>query len=298
MSGGTPTWERVKRLDAAAAVAEVNERTGAGLRYEGPAPGGNVGAGYVRWPDGRASVLTWRPAGQVAHEELVADILGVARRHGLPVPAYELITEITGAVVIVQERLPGSVTHPVDAPAVAAMIDVNRRCRGVLASRSDIPAPELYLTGDGPGFCLHEPLARHNRRSARLLGWVRDVGASAPARLAGDDLVHCDFQPMNVLRDAAGVVTGIVDWDAASRGDARFDLVVLRFGLHGVSGDVATRDLLAGPVDELLAEVLRPEELRWYWAHMSLRMVDWAIRHFTAADVDDWLTFAERRAYD
>lgn len=54
----------------------------------------------------------------------------------------------------------------------------------------------------------------------------------------------------------------------------------------------------AGPVDELLAEELRPEELRWYWAHMSLRMVDWAIRHYTPADVDEWITFAERRACD
>jgi hypothetical protein len=28
---------------------------------------------------------------------------------------------------------------------------------------------------------------------------------------------------------------------------------------------------------------------------MSLRMTDWTIRHFTAAQVDHWLELAERR---
>lgn len=28
------------------------------LAYDGPCPGGQVGAAYVRWPDGRRSVLT------------------------------------------------------------------------------------------------------------------------------------------------------------------------------------------------------------------------------------------------
>jgi hypothetical protein len=33
--------------------------------------------------------------------------------------------------------------------------------------------------------------------------------------------------------------------------------------------------------------------LRGYWAHMSLRMVDWMIRHHDADLVDTWLTVAE-----
>jgi hypothetical protein len=33
--------------------------------------------------------------------------------------------------------------------------------------------------------------------------------------------------------------------------------------------------------------------LRGYWAHMSLRMVDWVIRHYDESHVDTWLTVAE-----
>ena len=52
-----------------------------------------------------------------------------------------------------------------------------------------------------------------------------------PECLTGDGLVHYDFHPENVLVDARGTVTGIVDWDAASRGNGDFDLYTLRFDL-------------------------------------------------------------------
>ncbi len=31
------------------------------------------------------------------------------------------------------------------------------------------------------------------------------------------------------------------------------------------------------------------------WAHISLRMVDWAIRHFPAGQVDSWVELAQQR---
>ena len=52
-------------------------------------------------------------------------------------------------------------------------------------------------------------------------------------------------------------------------------------------------------LDELTGEILDsfPAKLLLpAWAHMSLRMVDWAIRHFTPADVDLWLDLAKQRA--
>ena len=89
------SWDRVPRL----ATAQIAERLG--LTYEGPCAGGEVGAAYVRWPDGRRSVLTGgSPAG--------AAMVGIARAAGLPVARYELVTEIAGAPVVVQERLAGT----------------------------------------------------------------------------------------------------------------------------------------------------------------------------------------------
>ena len=42
--------------------------------------------------------------------------------------------------------------------------------------------------------------------------------------------------------------------------------------------------------DQLPAELLAPA-----WAHMSLRMADWAIRHFGPAEVPYWPDLAETR---
>lgn len=45
-------------------------------------------------------------------------------------------------------------------------------------------------------------------------------------------------------------------------------------------------------LDAFPEHILRPA-----WAHMSLRMADWAIRHFTPVDVEHWLDLAEQRAH-
>ncbi|WP_328815954.1 phosphotransferase family protein [Nonomuraea cypriaca] len=237
------------------------------LTYEGPCPGGQVGAAYVRWPDGHRSVLTGGPD--------VSELLSVARAAGIPVPAYELVHP----PVIVQELLPGVTAREPTAATVQSMIEINRRCRGLLAGRTDLPGMRLHLREDGPGFCLHGSLRAYDSRTRRLLAEVEEIGRAFPDTLEGDDLVHTDFHPENVLVDAAGRVTGVIDWDGATRGDADFDLFTLRFDLArrapGLHVDVPDRVALL------------------YWAHMSLRMVDWAIRHFPASDVTLWLDVAK-----
>lgn len=148
----------------------------------------------------------------------------------------------------------------------------------------------LYLCDDGPGFCLHGPLRRHGRRTRLLDEWVAAVAAEHPDDLlAGHDAVHFDFHPGNVLA-SDGSVTGVVDWDGAARGDRALDLVTLRFGVHGASADPAVPRRLDALLDAVPEAVLRR-----CWAHMSLRMVDWAIRHFAHEDIEHWLDLAERR---
>src|SRR5437764_1971594 len=90
-------------------------------------------------------------------------------------------------------------------------------------------------------------------------------------RLAGADAVHMDFHPGNLLA-SGGAITGVVDWDGAARGDRRFDLVTLRFGIHAQETDPGVTQRLDAVLDSLPEDILRPT-----WAHMSLRMVDWAI---------------------
>jgi aminoglycoside phosphotransferase (APT) family kinase protein len=273
----------VAKLDARQLLLEVNERSGAGLTFVGRAAAGEVGAGFVRWPDGREGVLT-RGFGSLDDLRRTARVLDAARSDGLPVPQYELLTEVTDGVAVVQQRLPGRPPEVIDRALLEAMIALADRFAGL---GTDLPVPSMYLLESGPGFCLHESLQRYDGRTRRLLDWVREVGRAEPGGMTGDDLVHLDFHTGNVLVDEAGELTGIVDWDGIGRGDRRFGLVTLRF-------DAESR-LPLDWFDELLDNALDPAVLRLYWAHMSLRMVDWSIRHHTPSDTTRWLDFAETR---
>jgi len=273
----TEAWPRSARLDAPHVLDRIAEITGVRLVLEGPAPGGEVGAAYVRWPDGRRSVLT-------EGRSRTGPLVDRARAAGVPTARHELAAHIDGVRVIVQQRLPGTPPATVDATLVRQMITVTDRLAGLLAADPAPKPADLYLTSDGPGFCLHEPLAAHSPRTARLLDWIHEVGAAGSAMI-GDDLVHLDFHPGNVLVDR-GRLTGVIDWDGATRGDRHLDLVTLRFVLAGQAPH------LVPLVDARLAAISERRR-RTYWAHMSLRQVDWSIRHHDPATVDHWLDIAE-----
>ncbi|WP_020579554.1 aminoglycoside phosphotransferase family protein [Actinopolymorpha alba] len=294
MAHDDPALAPVSKLDAETLVAAVNHHAGVKLTLLGSAPGGQVGAAYVRWEDGHDGVLTRGPnpsEQSLRHLQLTAEVLQLARAKGIPVPAYDLIARLPDALAIVQERLAGSIPRHVDRNLLEAMVAFNERFASLLTDRPDVPSPDMYLRRSGPGFCVHESLVRYDARTRRLLGWVRDVGHNTSRTMAGDDLVHLDFHPGNVLVDDAGEITGVIDWDGIGRGDRGFALVTLRFDLASRAGDPAT----AGWLDDILDDLLDPDILRTYWAHMSLRMVDWSIRHYGPADVTHWLDFAATR---
>ncbi|MDX6262656.1 MAG: hypothetical protein QOH84_4344 [Kribbellaceae bacterium] len=284
-------WERVVRLDAEQVLGELNRRPGVRLILEGPCPGGQVGAAYVRWDDGRQSVLKWRPSTRLlTMQQGPLKVVEVLRAAGYPVPATELAVQVGDSVVTVQELLPGKPIERLDDSGLDQALALNELQAGQLAGHPGVPNPDLYLREDGPGFCLHGPLREFSSRSKVLDEWITGIDTGF---LAGDDAVHLDFHPGNLLA-VDGRLTGVIDWDGAARGDRRLDLVTLRFGVHAgdPAGDPASRVVqrLDAVLDTFPDEVLRP-----LWAHMSLRMVDWAIRHFPAHEVDHWLDLAEQR---
>lgn len=287
---GSVGWTQVARLDAPAVAEALHRRIGLRLEVEGLCAGGQVGAAIVRWPDGHRSVMKFRPAAsESAMSRGPVAVSEALRRRGYPAPKLELVEQVDDDVVFVLELLPGSRLAHVDAPMLEQLLALNEQQREALCALDDIPNWPLYLTDDGPGFCLHEPLRAYSARSARLLKWIAAVGEDSGSEVVGDDAVHGDFQPDNILA-LEGSVTGVVDWDGASRGDRRIDLVTLRFGIHRNRADPDVVTAMEAVLDQLPQVILRPA-----WAHMSLRMVDWAIRHFTAAEIDDWLDLAEQR---
>lgn len=290
---GGQDWPRVERLDAARMIAAIRERAGVRLRIAGPCPGGQVGASYVTWPDGHQSVLTWRPGTtpeRFRDEQLT--VLGALRAAGYPAPAAELVVPAgdgAAAIAVVWELLPGQPVRELTAGLLGQALRLIELHAGRLAGHREVPPFRLYLSGDGPGFCLHGPLRDGTARARRLHRWITEVAARHPSDiLDGDDAVHGDFQAANFLSDGAGL--RVVDWDGACRGDRRLDLVTLRFGMHGLPADPAAVRQADDLLDAIPARTLEP-----LWAHLSLRMADWSIRHFSPADTEHWLDLAETR---
>ncbi|GLY14071.1 hypothetical protein Kisp01_10870 [Kineosporia sp. NBRC 101677] len=284
-------WQRAEKLDAEGLAARLRIEHGVRLEVEGPCAGGEVGAAFVRWePVGgrrRRSVLKWQPHSRL--QDLRAGPLAVqesARAAGLPVPAVEFAAQVGHAVVMVQELMPGAPVDRFDAALLGQALQLNARQAGLLRHHPNVPPVHLYLAEDGPGYCLHEPLRQHSARGAAL---ERRIAATpADPTMAGDDVVHLDFHPGNLLA-SNGIITGVVDWDGAARGHRAFDLVTLRFGLNN-RADPEVTSRLDDVLDQVPTDVLNPA-----WAHMSLRMSDWAIRHHAPAEVQQWFDLAEQR---
>jgi aminoglycoside phosphotransferase (APT) family kinase protein len=288
---------RTRRLDIAGVLERVGQAGGPTLTPLEPMGQGAVGAWLVRWPDGRTGVLTWAPPAPpnapAGGLDRALALMDVARGAGLPVPRVQAVIPLpAGDVVIVQERAAGV---PVPTPPGPALIDhvieLTDRRRGLLHGHPPAgEATSLSLSGDGPGYCLHGPLAEHDHRTRALLERIEAIGADPGAdALRGDDLVHFDYHLGNVLTDArdADRVTAIVDWGGARGGDVALDLAVLAFDLTRRAPALAAR------VERRLLETTTSADVRRIWAHVALRMVDWSLRHHPE-HLDHWLGVAPR----
>ncbi|HLI00092.1 MAG TPA: phosphotransferase [Acidimicrobiales bacterium] len=287
------------RIDGQGLVALVNARCGCSLVLDGYADGGESGgAAYVRWPNGDRSVLSVAPL-PPARVELIGSVLAGARHGGIPTPRYQLVVPIDDGAVLVQERLPGRPPERIDVETMDAIIRLTDRFAGLLAPRPDVPPIDLHLRHSGTDLFRHETLATHSTRSRRLLTQIRDA-ADNTDEVAGDDLVHCDLTPGNVLFDA-GAISAVIDWHGANglaRGDRAFGLVVLRWDLAwGGALDPSYPGIDPPAISRLddRLDSLPEQTLRRYWASMSLRMVDWTIRRHGPEDVDHQLAFAATR---
>lgn len=285
----------VARLDAPRVVAAITAAGGPSVELVRPLAGGAVGAWLVRRAGGGLSVLTWSPPpppGVAAGAFGAArTLMGLARAAGVPTPRDEdVIALADGGVALLQEHLPGVPPSTASAALVDRVVELAELRRGLLRDTrfADEPCP-LHLTTSGPGFCHHEPLRRHSAETRSILDRIEAIGAELGDSLTGDDLVHFDYTLGNVLVDEHDPhrVVGVVDWDGARAGDLVLDLVVLRFDLSWRAPDVGDR------LGRQVVEATDERAHRLAWAHVSLRLIDWTIRHQPEA-VDHWTTLARR----
>lgn len=276
-----------------AVVEQINARTGSGLVLTGLADqvGGVSSAAFVAWPDGRQSALT-RPRTPLALMRLTATVVNDARAHALPVPEHQLVLPLDdGYVAVVQERLPGRHAQTLDPTTVAAFVAMNERFAGLLRRHPEVPVPAAFPVGDGGYGVFEQTIGAYGPRGRRLLARLLDVDGGQPFRMRGDDLVHVDYSPGNVLFDDDGRITGVVDWNfGVARGDRRFALIGARWGSVS-QATIKPAELAA--IEAALAD-LDPHTRRSYEAHWIVHMVHRSIAEgFSAERIESDIAFAE-----
>ena len=284
----------MERLDAAAVVARIREGGGPELALVAPLAGGSVGAAVVQWPDGHDSVLKFHPPpvpgpGSPGLAAVVA-LVDAARALGVPSPAHEATFEFDdGSIALLQERADGVAVTDVSDRFVERMLALAQLRVGAVPTSLRAASSPLYLTADGPGFCLHGPLRDHDARTRDLLARIEAVGSECDDA-PGDDIVHFDYHAGNVLVAPGDPdeIVAIVDWAGARAASIGLDLVIFAFDLAWRSDRLSNR-----VADELAARVT-DTQFRALWAHGALRLVDWSIRHYPS-DVDHWVNFSNRR---
>lgn len=258
-------------------VQALNEHAGCRLELVGLIEQGQSGAAYVRWPDGREAVVTTAFA-PIELMRQTAEVLADVRTPGIPVPAHEFLFDLgDGTVAVVQERLPGSTVTRPDRSTVDAIIAMNERFAGLLTNRRDVEPPPLSLgrPGDKTPTDLIE---RHSSRALRLLDAIRGTSGDRGMDVSGDDLVHVDLTVGNMLFDAKGNISGVIDWNyGVARGDRFFGVVkllhTLSFAIAAPHADLRPTQGAVDRVEQVLARCLDPKTLRRYWAHQTLNML-------------------------
>lgn len=283
-------------------VHELNAQAGCGLTVVEVIDRGQSGAVFVRWPDGRDSVVT-TAFGTIARMRQTAEVLEEVRAQGLPVPRHEFLFEVSpGTVAVVQERLPGRPLARADVATVDAVVAINERFAGLLADRPEVPGPILSLgRPDDP--VPAETVERYSERARRLVERIRHAGRSGGSESTRSDLVHVDLTVPNLLFDDAGMITGVIDWNyGVARGDRRYGLVKL---LHTLAFAARADDAEAVPttdaldhLDRLVRDRIPSALLRRYWAHHTLTMLYSSLRWGTSEAFDLHLELGESRLSD
>ena len=281
----------------AEALTALRRETGRVYTQVAPLPGGDVShAAVVSSGDAGRSVLKWwRPAegenDSLAWLRRAAATVETLRGRGYPAPAYELIAERDGCLLMLQELLPGRPPTELRWEHVEQLMAVNGLQEG---TQAEDPAWGEYLVRTlvegGDGYCLHEPLRTHSPEAAGLLDRVVAVGrATSASSLPAADIAHLDFHHLNVLVEA-GTVTGVVDCEGARPGDRAFDLVTLLF----CSEEGGLEEAAQGRLWEHVLGMRGRPVIRAYMAHMALRLASWSVVHHDDATAERWIAHGGR----
>ena len=185
-----------------------------------------------------------------------------------PVPTPEVLWR--KPPVLALAALPGRALGRLGEPATASPAAWAAAGAAVRALHDAAPPPWPGRSIDDKASRLDaecEWLLDHDVLPRDLVVRNREV-AQAAIRPWEPVFMHGDLQVAHVFVDG-DVVTGVIDWSEAGRGDAMFDLASLTLGHPGHLGDVVAG--YGGDVD--LAAV------RGWWSLRSLTAIRWLVGH-------------------
>jgi aminoglycoside phosphotransferase (APT) family kinase protein len=244
-------------------AATIAERIGCTLVGK-LAHGENAGAFEVRTAEGDPAVL------KVGGDSSIArPIVEALRARGYPAPATLAHGTVDAEPYEVLELMRGEALAAIAAAHLPQVLECNQLQRD-LAMPGRIPWRDDMLGSlfEGhSGYCELEPLRARDPELLERLQRIAEIAADVDLR--SDDAVHYDFSPYNLI-GSGDEITGVVDWQGATTGDAAFDLVTLAY--YTYDPECHAR-LVAAALD-----ATDPRAAHLYAAHMVLRQCDWSLR--------------------
>lgn len=280
-------------ISAEMAISLLAHETGEPYQLVGRLSGGETGAHKVLGPDGQPVVVKWdsRPESRQLRGEAVVLSERLRTHAGWPVPTQSVVDGHEVRFVI-QECMPGVPPEHFDHQLVERLLDLHSRRLGLARPEDPVHWPMALiatLTMGGEGYCLHSSLRDYDGRTRSLVERVEAFGRTVDGEeLIGDDIVHWDLHPGNLLVHD-GSLTAVVDTDFAVVGDACFDLVMLAMTSLTLPCEPGVRTrLFASAFDDL--DELRAQA---YLAHLFIRLIDWPVRRGQPNEVEFWLARAD-----
>ena len=207
--------------------------------------GGEFGAALVVDGDGRELVLKAIPSPDWAHRFAEgAELANRLRERGYPAPRYVGTGSTEVASWSLQELLPGRVPDMMTMPHARRLVELagmHAATAGRVNSWRLGKLEEMRL--------LSGQLVQSTEAGGLAAEAARVIEASDDTRFLEDGIVHNDFHHRNYLA-AGDEVTGVFDWELASVGDWRADLVTLAFWSSIVTEQVPS-DVAAYVTDEM-----------------------------------------------
>jgi aminoglycoside phosphotransferase (APT) family kinase protein len=186
--------------------------------------GGEFGATLVTDANGRELVLkalpseAWGPT--FSRGAAIAEHM---RARGYPAPAYVSTGTGLGVTWSLQQRLPGETPDVLRGTHMRQLLQLADTHAGAARSQGPGAAEELL----GIRRWLDTTLALEATRPlAQELAAV--IGRSSGLTLLRDGIVHGDYHHRNFLA-IDDEITGVFDWEFASAGDWRLDVVILAY---------------------------------------------------------------------